>query len=262
MQNDIERQRGQRSGWGWVASLALCAGCASSPALYERKLVDLTQTFRASTPNWPGEAPFIYRRLAGPGDDGRWRATGTLEGPEHSGTQLEAPMHYAEGRSGADEVPLHQLVGPIRLLDVEDACSRTPNYVVTLGDLRAHERDHGRVPAGAVVLIHTGWDKHWESPERYFGTLDAPHHPGLSVELAQALVARRVDLVGIDAPSLDAAGDRGLPVQRLLAGANIPGLENLTGLGLLPPLGATLIALPMKVERAGGAPTRVVAIVP
>jgi kynurenine formamidase len=69
-------------------------------------------------------------------------------------------------------------------------------------------------------------------------------------------------LVGIDGPSLDSALDRDTPVQRLFAENNQPALENLTGLDALPPLGATLIALPLKLDRAGGAPARVVAIVP
>ena len=243
--------------------LALLLGsCASAPTLYEGRLVDLTHTVADGVAEWPGEPDFRYERRAGIGTDGRWNATGSIQGSELSGTHLEAPMHYAEGRRGASEVPLSQLVGPIRVLDVSKACEDDPRYVVQLADLRRHERDHGRIPLHAVVLVRTGWDRHWGTTDRYYGTLDSARHPGISLELALELVARKVDLVGIDGPSLDSALDRDTPGQRLFAENNQPALENLTGLDALPPLGATLIALPLKLDRAGGAPARVVAIVP
>jgi kynurenine formamidase len=245
----------------WPILLA-SGSCVSVPPLYETRLVDLTHTYTDVTEDWPGEAPFRYQRRAAVGLDGRWLATGSISGSELAGTHVEAPMHYAEGRHGASELPLRQLVGPIRVLDVTDACEKDPRYAAQLSDLRKHERDHGRIPSRAVLLVRTHWDRHWGTSERYFGPLDAPRHPGLSLELARELVERGVDLVGIDGPSLDTSEASELPVQRLLAERNIPGLENLTGLDLVPALGATLIALPLKLDRAGGAPARVVAIVP
>jgi kynurenine formamidase len=243
--------------------LALVLGsCASAPTLYEHRLVDLTHTVSEGVADWPGEPTFRYERRAGIGPDGRWNATGAFSGSELSGTHIEAPMHYAEGRRGASELPLSQLVGPVRVIDVSKACEDDPRYVVQLSDLRRHERDHGRIPLRAIVLVHTGWDRHWGTPDRYYGTLDSARHPGLSLEFARELVSRKVDLVGIDGPSLDSALDLDTPVQRLFAENNQPALENLTGLDQLPPLGATLIALPVKLDRAGGAPARVIAIVP
>jgi len=243
--------------------LALLLGaCASAPTLYEGRLFDLTHTVADGTSEWPGEPAFRYERRAGIGADGRWNASGSIAGSELSGTHLEAPMHYAEGRRGASEVPLSQLVGPIRVLDVSSACEDDPRYVVQLADLQRHERDHGRIPQHAAVLVRTGWDRHWGTTDRYYGTRDSARHPGLSLELARELVDRKVDLVGIDGPSLDSAFERDTPVQRLFAEHNQPALENLTGLEVLPALGATLIALPLKLDRAGGAPARVVAIVP
>ena len=243
--------------------LALFLGsCATAPTLYEGRLVDLTHTVSEGVLDWPGEPTFRYERRAGIGTDGRWNASGSFGGSELSGTHVEAPMHYAEGRRGASELPLSQLVGPIRVIDVSNACDKDPRYVVQLSDLRRHERDHGRIPLHAAVLVRTGWDRHWGTPDRYFGTLDAPRHPGLSLEFARELVSRKVDIVGIDGPSLDSALERDTPVQRLFAENNQPALENLVGLDLLPALGATLIALPLKLDRAGGAPARVIAIVP
>ncbi|MCC7015151.1 MAG: cyclase family protein [Planctomycetes bacterium] len=241
---------------GWVTS------CTSAPVLYEHKLVDLTHAFEDRTAVGPASPPFLYERDARRRDDGRWLATGRLEGSEFSGTHIVAPMHRVEGRHGTDEIPLHQLVGPIRVLDVRSKCRDNPRYAVDVSDLESHERRHGRVPRGAAVLVRTGWDQFWSVPERYFGLDDAPRHPGLSVRLVQALCDKGVDLVGVDGPSLEPVdGDDGA-VARALGARDTPGLCNLTNLGELPPLGATLIALPMKIERGAGGPARVVAIVP
>ena len=127
--------------------LALFLGsCATAPTLYEGRLVDLTHTVSEGVLDWPGEPTFRYERRAGIGTDGRWNASGSFGGSELSGTHVEAPMHYAEGRRGASELPLSQLVGPIRVIDVSNACEDDPRYVVQLSDLRRHERDHGRIP--------------------------------------------------------------------------------------------------------------------
>lgn len=256
---------------GLLASPLLLESCATAPSLYDKRLVDLTHTLRDADSNGPQEEPFRYERVAGADEDGRWHATGSIAGPEDSGTHLEAPMRLGEGRNGADEVPLSRLVGPIRVIDVQAKCRTQANYVVTLADLRAHERDYGRIPRGAAVLVCTGWDRNWGQPDRYFGTLDSPRHPGLTVEFVRELVERSVDLVGIDGPSLDAAvvdlesGDaarRERPVQRVLADANVPAFTDLAAVRTLPAIGATLIALPMKLDRSGASPARVVAVVP
>lgn len=256
---------------GFLSSPLVFAGCATAPSLYDKRLIDLTHTLRDKDSNGPQEAAFEYERVAGADEDGRWHATGTFAGPEDSGTHLEAPMRLGEGRNGADEVPLSRLVGPIRVIDVQAKCRTQANYVVTLADLRAHERDYGRIPRGAAVLVCTGWDRNWGQPDRYFGTLDSPHHPGLSVEFARELVDRAIDLVGIDGPSLDGAvldvgggeaARRERPVQRVLADANVPAFTDLAAVRTLPAIGATLIALPMKLDRSGASPARVVAVVP
>lgn len=245
-----------------VLLAAAASGCAGTPILYEQRLVDLTHPFTELTPSFPGSPPFVYERDARRREGGEWVAEGSFRGTEQSGTHLEAPMHFAEGRHGTDEIPLRRLVGPIRVVDVRTRCHQDPRHAVSLADLQDHERLHGRIPSGAAVLVRTGWDQFWSTPERYFGVEGELRFPGLSPEAARALVDKRVDLVGIDGPDLDPSDTAGSPAQRILAAANVPGLENLTGLGALPPLGATLIALPMRIDRGSGGPTRVVAIVP
>lgn len=73
---------------------------------------------------------------------------------------------------------------------------------------------------------------------------------------------RKVALLGIDTASIDYGPAADFPVHRIAAAANVPGLENITGLEALPPRGAVLVALPMKIAGGSGGPTRVVALVP
>jgi kynurenine formamidase len=251
-----------------VGACSLLAACATTPLLVEQRVIDLTHDFDATTIYLPNEQAFHYERVFWGRDDlGRWRATGQFSTSEHGGTHVEAPIAHAEGLRATSEIPLAQLIGPIRVIDIVALCAKDRDYVATPDDLERHERTNGRIPAGAAVIVRTGWDRHWNNPRRYLGRSEDAraedlHFPGLSVELAHALVQRRVDLVAIDGPGLDPGMSKDAAASRELAHANIPGLENLNDVGKLPQHGATLIALPMKIAGGSGGPTRVVALLP
>jgi kynurenine formamidase len=123
------------------------------------------------------------------------------------------------------------------------------------------------VPAGAVVLLRTGWSERWPDRERYFGSASrddasALHFPSYGAEAAALLVERGVAALGVDTASIDHGPSRDFPVHRLAAAANVPGLENLTGLAGVPETGAWVAALPMKIAGGSGGPLRAVALVP
>lgn len=110
---------------------------------------------------------------------------------------------------------------------------------------------------GAAVLVHTGWDRHWRTPE--YGVA-APH---LTAQAAAYLRDEGAALVGIDAVNVDdmqSGGER--PAHSILLGAGIPVLEHLTGLDRLPPTGARLHAVPPKVRGFTSFPVRAYAVVP
>jgi kynurenine formamidase len=180
---------------------------------------------------------------------------------------MDAPIHFAEGRQTIDQVPVSKLVGPAVVIDVRDGVARNRDYVLTPADVEGWEARHGRIPGGSIVLIRTGWEKHWGDRKAYLGT-DKPgdtanlHFPGISKEAAALLAARNVDAVGLDTPSLDHGPSNTFAAHRELAAANIYGLENVANLDRLPPTGATLIALPMKIAGGTGGPVRIIAIIP
>jgi kynurenine formamidase len=251
----------------WIPMLLL-AGCAAAPTLDETRMVDLTWPFDAGTLYWPTSEPFRLERTAwGADEQGHWYAAARFSAAEHGGTHLDAPVHFASGRRPVDEIPLEQLVGPARVIDVRAACAANRDYALTPADIERHEARHGRIPPGAVVLVWTGWGERWPDARRYLGSAERgegvePHFPGLSAAAARLLVQRHVDLVGIDTASLDPGPSSDFAAHRVLLEANVPGLENVANLERLPEVGATVLALPMKIAGGSGAPARIVAVLP
>ncbi|HEV2765139.1 MAG TPA: cyclase family protein, partial [Pyrinomonadaceae bacterium] len=237
--------------------------------LDESKIVDLTYDFDERTVYWPTAKPFELKRDAwGESPGGYFYASASYAASEHGGTHLDSPVHFAEGRDTTERIPLARLVGPALVVDISDRCARNPDYLLTVADLRAWERRHGRIEDGAILLVRTGWGRFWPERKKYLGS-DAPgdasnlHFPGISREAAEFLARRRkLDGVGIDTASLDYGQSKDFIAHRVLNGANVYGLENVANLERLPARGATVVALPMKIKGGTGGPVRVIAILP
>lgn len=262
--------------------LLLAAGCRAAPddapeaeiaPVFDGsrgRWVDLTHAFSDSTIYWPTDtAGFTLEQLSyGPTPGGWFYAAYRYAGAEHGGTHLDAPLHFAEGRLAADEIPLSGLIGPAAVVDVSGRA--TPDYQVSVDDLVRWEAAHGRIPGGAILLVRTGWDRRYGDRAAYLGTgrrgADAVaelHFPGLAPEAAEWLVAnRRIDAFGIDTPSIDHGQSADFRTHVILYRRNIPGFENVAGLDQLPPVGSFVVALPMKIAKGSGGPLRIVAFVP
>lgn len=234
----------------------------------ESRLIDLTHPFNADAVYWPTAKSFTLDRVAyGRDANDRWYASNDFAASEHGGTHLDAPIHFAEGRRTSAEIPLEQLIGPACVIDITAKCDADRDYRLFPEDVLSHEADHGPIEKGAVVLVHTGWSRHWLNRTKYLGhdrrgEATDLHFPGISADAARLLVARKIDLVGIDTASLDHGPSSDFAAHRVFNEANIAGLENLTHLDKLPARGATIIALPMKIQDGTGGPCRVIAILP
>lgn len=200
--------------------------------------------------------------------EGYWYASYNYGGSEHVGTHLDAPFHFAEGKWTTDRIPLGRTIGPGVVIDARRRTDKNRDYLLAVEDIRAWEKVHGRLPAGAIVLIHTGWGKYWGDRKRYFGTEEAGnvtnlHFPGVSKQAAEFLIKqRRVKAVGIDTPSIDHGPSRDFAAHQILGAANVPIFENVARLELIPPKGATIFAIPMKIQGGSGAPLRIFALLP
>ena len=257
-----------------VPTLLLFLAAAPNPPqpidLSTYRIVDLTHAYSSRTVYWPtSPTRFTLERLAyGPAPGGYFYAANSLCTPEHGGTHLDAPIHFAEGKRTTEQIPLEQLVAPAVVVDVAAQAGGDRDYRVTPEDVIRFEKAHGRVPAGAIVLARTGWSRHWSDARAYMGD-DTPgdasklSFPSYGVEAARLLVEERgVAALGIDTASIDYGRSTDFQVHRIAAARNVPGFENLTNLDRLPAKGAVVIALPMKIEGGSGGPLRAVAILP
>ena len=181
---------------------------------------------------------------------------------EHYGTHLDAPAHFPPGKATVEQIPAKQLFGPVVVIDVRAESEKNADYQVPAGRVEAWEKGHGRIPAGAIVLLRTGWSARWPDAQKYRG-LDAQgkmHFPGLSVEAAKLLIDRRVSGLGCDTMSVDPGNSEDFAVHHLALGAGLYHLENLADLSALPESGAFLIVAPIKLEGGSGGAVRVFAL--
>jgi kynurenine formamidase len=234
------------------------------------KIVDLTHPFDERTLYWPNApSTFALTRLHhGKTEAGFFYSANSFCAPEHGGTHMDAPIHFAEGGSSLDRVPVDRLIAPGIVIDVRPQASADADYRLTADDVRAWEKARGTIPAGAIVLLRTGWSQRWPDRKRYFGD-DTPgdasklHFPSYGKEAAQLLVVeRKVAALGVDTASIDYGPSKDFVVHQIASGANVPALENVARLEDVPETGAWIVALPMKIAGGSGGPLRIVALVP
>jgi kynurenine formamidase len=262
--------------WMAIALLSACSPTPPSPAASPApfpagEIVDLSHAYDAAAIFWPTAAPFRLEKVAdGMTPAGFYYAANNFFTSEHGGTHLDAPVHFAQGRQAADEVPLDRLIGQAVVIDVSDAAARDADYQVSVDDFTRWEARHGAIPADAIVLLRTGYARHWPDAARYLGTAERGeaavaklHFPGLHPDAARWIVASRpIKSIGIDTASIDFGQSTLFESHRALYERNIPAFENVASLDRLPPVGATVIALPMKIKGGSGAPLRMVAVLP
>jgi kynurenine formamidase len=237
--------------------------------LARARIVDLTHPFAADTLYWPtSTSGFEHKELhRGPTPAGFFYSAYSFCAPEHGGTHVDAPSHFAESGRGAGDIALDRLVAPAAVIDVARKALADPDYRLTAADVREWEKANGELTRGTIVLLRTGWSTRWPDAKLYLGDdtkgdASKLHFPALGKEAAELLVARKVAAIGVDTASIDHGPSQDFVVHQVVAAANMPAFENLTGLERVPATRAWVIALPMKIAAGSGAPLRIVALVP
>lgn len=176
---------------------------------------------------------------------------------------MDAPIHFGKAAWSADLIPDSALVAPVAVIHVHDRAKADPDAMVTADDLKAWEAKHGKIPKGAAVLMHSGWEAR-AGDVKAFRNMDGQgvmHFPGFSKEAAEFLLKER-DIVGIgvDTLSLDHGASNDFAVHFGLLPANKWGVENLANLARIPEAGATVFVGLPKVKGASGGPARILAV--
>jgi kynurenine formamidase len=255
-----------------VAMIVLLGSTVSTVAgeTVKSQLVDLTHPFDAETIYWPTEDGFkLVSEAAGVTEQGYYYAANRFMCAEHGGTHIDAPRHFSQDGQTVDQLPLERLVGEAVCVDISQKCAADPDYQASVEDFQAWELFNGDSLEDKIVLIFTGYGKHWPDREKYLGTAETGRagvaklrFPGLDPAAADWLVSKRnIRMVGIDTASIDHGQTRDFPTHVRLFRDNVPALENVANLDKLPAHGFKLAALPMKIAGGSGAPTRIVAVI-
>jgi len=249
---------------------------AAAIAGHRIRVIDLTQTLRPSTPviklppEFAPSNPFTISEIShydnrGPG----WYWNNIAMG-EHTGTHFDAPVHWVTGQHYADgftdTIPVQRLLAPACVIDCTREVVADERFTLEVSHIEAWEQQHGRIPAGAWVLMRTGWSTRGDSPAFLNMQEDGPHSPGPSAAAVTFLVKERdVNGWGVEAVGTDHgqafAFEPAFPAHNLMHGAKKFGLASLCNLDKLPPTGALLITPPLKIEKGSGSPLRVLALV-
>ena len=227
------------------------------------RIVDLSHTIDQDIPLWPGDPPVEMETAAELTKNGYYLRRFSMG--EHTGTHINAPISFLPGGQGIDSYSADSLVVPAVVIDVMGKAVADADYTLAPADIQAWERHNGKVPPGHLVLVSTGWDRHWQNPVAYLNRDGAGHlhYPGIGTEAAHLLVEdRRIGGLGIDSAGVDPGQDRSYTTNTLTLSRKAIVLENLTSLDQLPTTGATVVIGILKLRGGSGSPASVLALVP
>lgn len=221
------------------------------------RLIDLTHVLDPNIPTWSGGCGFqqtVITDYAESCGEDQFRVM-QLRLEAGVGTHLDAPSHcFPDGRC-IGELGVDELLFPAAVLDVSSRAHA--RYTLSVADLEAYEKTHGRIPTHACVMIYTGWEQYWTQPDAF---QNKHVFPAVSLAAAEFLLQREVAALAVDTLSADRP-EQGFPVHRAFLGAGKLLFENVANLQAMPAAGAWVLALPLKIKHATEAPMRLVGLV-
>lgn len=250
----------------------------SALATGDVRVIDLTHTL---TPAFPSLVlPPEYGQVSGfeletisryddRGPDWYWN---NFRCGEHTGTHFDAPVHWVSGRHHAgnsvDTIDAANFLAPAVVVDASAEVAADEDWLLEVEFLERWEKSHGRIPAGAWLVLRTDWFQRLDDPGRFLNIRDdGSHTPGPTQAAVEWLIRER-DIHGFAVETINTDAGQSYawklpyPCHTLMHGANRYGLQCLKNLDQLPPTGALLLAAPLKIGGGSGSPLRVLALVP
>ena len=273
---------GPRAAWRLIATMcwimACCVMLASVAAharsdfdlervyriITNKKMVDLTHSFGPATPVWAGFGHAKFSPAADPKThepytipkDG-FRAT-YYEMVGQYGTHVDPPAHFAENGITMDLIPLSQMILPLIVLDNTRYQAKDPNHAFSVEDLRAWEKQHGRIPKGSFVALRTDMYKDWDSnPERF---KRSPFPAWDFATIKYLYEQRSVAATGHESMDTDTTDKMDSETYILQHGHYQ--IEVMANLDKVPATGALIVVTWPKVKNGLGFPARAFAILP
>ncbi len=211
------------------------------------KPIDLTLTISESIPSFPGSPKPQFISWSNLKEDGYNLELLFLS--SHTGTHLDAPYHFVKNGLKINQIPLDRLIGKAILIKIK----KTKNNAITKSDIMLFERKNGKIPNKSSIFFFTGWQKNLQK-KNYF-----TENPGLDISAARYIASKKINLVGIDSPSIDLGNDESFNVHHIFSKNNILIVENLTNLKKISSKEFNFTILPLKLKDATGSPVRAIA---
>jgi kynurenine formamidase len=231
-----------------------------------RQFVDLTHAFSAAIPRWPGFPPEERKTIYTYEKDGFFAELFTHVG--QYGTHVDPPGHFHKGLRMVDEIPVSEMILPLAVIDCSQKVAANPDYQLVLGDIKAWEGKHGRIPAGSFVAMRSDWSKRFDNFEAFYNKDEKgqAHYPGWTIEALKFLFDERgVTAIGhepIDADAAVAQKEGFFSCESYVLKTNRFQVELLANLDKVPEAGALVVCSWPKPKSGSGFPARVFAIVP
>ena len=213
------------------------------------KIIDLTLTVSDEIPTFPGSPQPSFIPWENVKDDGYNLELLFLS--THTGTHMDAPYHFLEKGAKIHEISLKKLVSEAVLIKSK----KKDGESITKTDIQKFEKKHGKIASFSSVIFYTGWQRNLQ--KKYYFT----KNPGLSVSAAKYLASKKINLVGIDSPSIDLGKDSKFSVHQIFAKKGMLIVENLANLEKIKSSKFHLVVLPLKLKNATGSPVRAIAFV-
>jgi kynurenine formamidase len=227
------------------------------------KVVFLSHVIDEGAPVFPGDALVEIRPAATIEPDGYYLQT--LVAGEQSGTHWAAPAHFHAGRAAADELDPGDFFHPAVVLDVRAQAGADPDFALGVAEIQRWEAAFGPIPPDSAVIMWTGFEDRWNDPPAYLNADPAGvlHYPGFGADAARWLVEHRsVGALGIDTLGIDPGTDHTYGANQVLLGEHRIHLENLTGLGQMPPAGGWIITGGIRIRAGSCSPATVFGLIP
>jgi kynurenine formamidase len=213
------------------------------------KIIDLTLAVSDEIPTFPGSPQPSFIPWENVKEDGYNLELLFLS--THTGTHMDAPYHFLEKGAKIHEISLKKLVSEAVLIKSKKKGGES----ITKIDIQKFEKKHGKIASFSSVIFYTGWQRNLQ--KKYYFT----KNPGLSVSAAKYLASKKINLVGIDSPSIDLGKDSKFSVHQIFAKKGILIVENLANLEKIKSSKFHLVVLPLKLKNATGSPVRAIAFV-
>ena len=264
--NSVKRRMLSRRGFfaaaaGAGAATAL-APLTTPPALAQGHgaVEDLTHAYDAEFPTYFGAPGISGEQTFNFSEHGFNLLTLTVN--EHTGTHVDAPLHFSADGASVDEIAVGDLVAPLCVVDIAARAAEDADAQLTPDDLGAWIAANGPIPDGACVALHSGWAAKVGSDAFRGFDGEAQHYPGFHVEAAQMLMEETgARSIAVDTLSLDHGPSADFATHYAWLPSGRFGIENVAGLDKVPAAGATIVVGAPKHRGGTGGPARIFALV-